>query len=71
MWSQPNVHRVVSYHLHMCRTQPTGSKESSSHMLDLLDVSLGAASPPPPTGNMDPWGMPAPPRPQVGQANAC
>jgi len=44
-------------------------KESSSHMLDLLDVSLGAASPPPPTSGLDAWGMPTPqpppPRPQT------
>ncbi|XP_046660714.1 epsin-2 isoform X3 [Homalodisca vitripennis] len=31
---------------------------TSSHMLDLLDVNLGATSPPAPT--LDPWGMPAP-----------
>ncbi|XP_054281853.1 epsin-1-like isoform X2 [Macrosteles quadrilineatus] len=39
----------------------------SSHMLDLLDVNLGAASPPP--APLDPWGMPSsqppPPRPQT------
>lgn len=47
---------------HSVRTH--NPKESGSHMLDLLDVSLGAASPPPPS-TIDPWGMPAPPRPQV------
>lgn len=46
-------------------------KDSPSHMLDLLDVSIGAPTPPP-SSTVDPWGMPAappppahPPRPQT------
>ncbi|XP_022198743.2 epsin-1 isoform X4 [Nilaparvata lugens] len=37
-------------------------KDSPSHMLDLLDVSIGAPSPPP-SSAVDPWGMPAAPPP--------
>lgn len=40
-------------------------KESTSHMLDLLDVNLGTPTPPP-ASTVDPWGIPqAAPQPAV------
>lgn len=63
--ASPVSNRITLY---VCRQvgPSKDSSSSSSHMLDLLDVSLGAASSPPST--VDPWGMPVqppPPRPQV------
>lgn len=50
----------------------SGPPEKQSHLLDLLDVSLGSVAGPSSAGAaaaaVDPWGMPAqplPPRPQV------
>lgn len=33
-------------------------KHQQSHLMDLLDISLGAASISSPPSNSDPWGMP-------------
>ncbi|XP_075231764.1 epsin homolog lqf isoform X2 [Lycorma delicatula] len=47
------------------RQHQTQPKESTSHMLDLLDVNLGTPTPPP-VATVDPWGMPQPaPQPAV------
>lgn len=52
----------------------SGPSEKQSHLLDLLDVSLGPVAGPSSVGAaaVDPWGMPAqplPPRPQVDPWN--
>lgn len=48
-----------------CYRKPDPPKQQQSHIMDLLDISLGAtsiSSPP----HTDPWGMGAPPpRPHV------
>lgn len=68
--AQPDTHAVDSSRL-QCRLiyfprTPDTPKQQQSHIMDLLDISLGATSisGAPPT---DPWGMAPPqaPRPQV------
>ncbi|XP_055689286.1 epsin-2 isoform X2 [Lutzomyia longipalpis] len=39
----------------------TQSKQQQNHLLDLLDISLGATSISSPPGAVDPWAMPQPP----------
>lgn len=51
-----------------CRKAEPETYKQPSHLMDLLDISLGATSISSPPAATDPWGVaspPPPPRPQV------